>query len=579
MQRVFQSTAFIFAFTAFFALSVLPVSAQSSGCCRCKAPGATSASTCVTPASNTACPNLPSTSVNASVKALTDCVADAVCKPVASGSGSCGTGPVGEIAYGGSAVQSGTGTPVPVTPPSLNIAIPGLVFSTQIVEKQGYLEIPFFAQYVSAIYKFLIVIAAVASAVMIVYGGFLYIVAATGAKVRKGREIIVDACIGLALVLGAYVILNTINPDTLKLNALKISLVKPDPMSYLGGRLDAAGTLTETGIKATGGSGKNHTIPAECPGRDPSFSEPGNEKYANLGGLKVTKANYALNSGGRTLDQATIDFYIKEQQRTGVPAAVIIAQIVTEAGRGAVYSLVNGQAQSIFYNYGGIGCTQRQVPEGSCAHVAFGPQAFEFATKKPHPVPCTSFNSSQQLGASCVSLCQTSSRDTYTSCGPNCYPQKSHASMIHEGVEIWIPSVQCSRKFKSSQEFLDEHLGFVKPCLPYQDSVYKFAYCIGASTYAGTTGSKAIALAEIIERNCLCDPKTDSLGCVRNKELEQKLAKNVLKKRNLYDSQFYKNGVVDYDAVTKALFESTQGLLKAGEKLPQNDIVIPPDQN
>jgi hypothetical protein len=516
------------------------------------------------------------------VKSLTNCIEDAVCKPVGSGSGSCSVGPVGEIAYTGtgSGVQSDAGTAVKVTPPSLNIAIPGLVFSSQVVEKQGYLEIPFFAQYVSAIYKFLIVIAAVAAAVMIVYGGFLYIVAATGAKVRQGREIIVDACIGLVLVLGAYVILNTINPDTLKLNALKIALVKPDPMSYLGGRFDAAQTLKETGINATGGSGKNHTIPKDCPGRDPSYSEPGNEKYANFGGLKVTKANYALNSGGRTLDQKTIDFYIKEQERTGVPAAVIIAQMVTEAGRGSVYSLVNGQAQSIFFNYGGIGCTQRQVPEGACAHVAFGAQAYEFATKKPHPVPCTTWNSGQQLGAACVNLCQTTTQKTYTNCGPNCYPQPSNASLIHQGVEIWIPSVQCSRKFDSAQKFLDSHLGFVKPCLPYQDSVYKFAYCIGASTYAGTTGSKAIALAEIIERNCLCDPKTDSLGCVRNKDLEQKLAKNVLKKRNLYDKQFYKpNGEVDYDAVTKALYESTQGLLKAGEKLPQNDIVIPPDQN
>jgi hypothetical protein len=126
---------------------------------------------------------------------------------------------------------------------------------------------------------------------------------------------------------------------------------------------------------------------------------------------------------------------------------------------------------------------------------------------------------------------------------------------------------------------LDSHLGFVKPCLPYQDSVYKFAYCVGASTYAGVTGAKGLVIAEIIERNCLCDPSTDSLGCARNKELEDKLAKNIIKKRNLYDRKFIlQNGDIDAKAITEALLESTQGLLKPTELLPQNDVTIPPDQ-
>ncbi len=553
---------------------------SASPCCTCTSPTDPTAKICLT--SESECSNLPSLSKNDSVKTYT-CTSSPDCKTVAAG-GTCTQGPVEEMLYKPpfqpvKPANENTGTNI--TSPDLNVKIPGLVFATKGIQQGDYLLIPFFAQYVAAAYKFLITVSAIAAAIMIVYGGFLYVVGATGAKVRQGKGIIVDALIGLVLVMGAYVILSTVNPATLELGAIKVPLIKPDPQSYMGGRFDAPGTLSELGVARGTGSGKDQKIPmGECPGRNPSYKEPGEQKYFYINGAKVLKSNYTLCSKGRCLDQKTIDFYLKEQQRSGVPAAVIMAQIVTEAGVGAVFNLADGGASSLSYNYGGIGCTQRDMPQGSCAHLAFGPLAFEpYNNKKPHPLPCSTFNSGKELGAACVSLCQNSSRDSYGACGDKCQPIKSHAAVIKDGVEVWIPSVQCSRKFKSPQDFLDSHLGFVKPCLPYQDSVYKFAYCVGASTYAGVTGAKGLVIAEIIERNCLCDPSTDSLGCARNKELEDKLAKNIIKKRNLYDRKFIlQNGDIDAKAITEALLESTQGLLKPTELLPQNDVTIPPDQ-
>lgn len=557
-----------------------------AACCRCQAPGEAKADICL---NKTAvdCAALPAQSKNSAVKNLTCVETGDACATISNG-GTCVIGPMDDVAYtaknaAGTAPApetQGTNSAVATIVPQLNVAIPGLSFSQNLINRGGFLEVPFLSQYIAAAYKYLIGVSAIAAAIMIVYGGFLYIVSSTGATASKGKTYIVDAAIGLVILLGAYTILQTVNPDTLTLNSLRLDLIRPNPMSYLGGRFDAVKTLSETGFSASGvpGTGKDHAIPLSCPGRDSAYSSSGKPEYINVAGLKVPKSNYSLNSRGRTLDEKTIAFYMKEQERTGVPAAVIIAQMMTEAGRGSIYDLVNGQAQSIYFNYGGIGCTQRQVPQGACAHVAFGAQAFEFSSKKPHPLDCSKWNTSKDLASSCVSICQSASRDTYTNCGDGCYPQKSHASIIDNGVEVWIPSVQCSRRFKTPQEFLDSHLGFVKPCLGYADSVYKFAYCIGASSYAGVTGSKGIILAEIIERNCLCDPKTDSLGCVRNKELEQQLAKNIIKKRNLYDSRYrLPNGDIDHDAISQALYESTKGLLKPNETLPQNDIDIPPD--
>jgi hypothetical protein len=103
--------------------------------------------------------------------------------------------------------------------------------------------------------------------------------------------------------------------------------------------------------------------------------------------------------------------------------------------------------------------------------------------------------------------------------------------------------------------------------MPYNDSVYKFAYCIGASTYAGVTGDKGPLIAAIIERNCLCGSR-DSSGCKRDLELEQKLKNGVIKKRNLFVEgrtcdkrdpntnkclQFGKPGEIDYAGIISSL--------------------------
>lgn len=557
------------------------VLAAENVCCLCAPSDHLSDKTCIT-GPGTTCEEMAKSSANAALKNV---FCDAVilkqgeCKPKGESGGLCPLGPVADTAYTTAETPSGPGTPLkaPIVP-SLIVPIPGLNFSTQLEEKGGKIPIPFFAQYISAAYRYLTGLSAIAAAVMIVWGGFRYMFGATIGSTQRGKAIMIDAVIGLLLVLGAYTILNTINPELLGLKALDVTVIKPDPQSYMGGRFDAPKTLEDVGVTRGDLAGATAAeIPSgSCPGRDPNYTEPGDDKYIALAGQKILKKNYTLCSKGRCLDQKTIDFYLNEQKRTGVPAAVIMAQIVTEAGVSAVFNLADGGGSTLFYNYGGIGCTQKQVPQDSCAHVAFGATAFDLGTKKPHPLPCTKFNSSDQLGPSCVNICENSSRDAFVSCGDNCFPLKSHAAVVDGGVEVWIPSVQCSRKFKTPQEFLDSHVGFVRPCMAYRDSVYKFAYCIGASTYAGVTGSKGLILAEIIERNCLCDPKTDSLGCVRNKELETKLAKNIIKKRNLYDSRFYKNGEPDLAAIAQALLESTGGLLTAGTQLPQNDIVVQP---
>jgi|GEM_PF-5001418 len=62
---------------------------------------------------------------------------------------------------------------------------------------------------------------------MIVYGGFRYLLGSSMGDVAAGKTIVLDAIIGLLLTLGAYTILNTINPNTLEMPEIKLGYINP----------------------------------------------------------------------------------------------------------------------------------------------------------------------------------------------------------------------------------------------------------------------------------------------------------------------------------------------------------------
>lgn len=461
--------------------------------------------------------------------------------------------------------------------PKLAVNIPGVNFSQLHVSESGgkkYVDIPYLAQYIKGIYTYVLGAVALLAIAMIIWGGIKWVSAAGNTEmVSSAKTNITNAVIGLILAFGSYVILSTINPDLINLKSLQIALVERqlvDVTSYLSGGKDAQSTLREVGIMPLPNLQPSKlTIPRDsCPGRTSG------------------KNRLCCRSTGKCLDDTIIDQYLAEQARTGVPAATLMAQIANEAGTCAVINLFSGQPSNIHYNYGGIGCTARDVPAGGCPHTGFmhgvPTNKVEWTASLPfdyhsnveiNNLSCRVFNSYSEA---CVNACEGGPNADFASvCGPKCYPQKSHASAIVQGKEVWIPSYQCSRKFANAQEFLDSHLGFVKPCLPYNNSAYLFAYCIGASSYAGVSGSKGKILADIIADNCLCDPATDATGCIRNTELETKLANNIIKKRNLFLD--YKGGQPDYATIVNGLAQATQGLLTPAH-LPQDDLTpIAPD--
>lgn len=69
-------------------------------------------------------------------------------------------------------------------------------------------------------YNYAISVCAVAATIMLIYGGFRYLMGSAREDVARGKEIIRDSIIGMILVLSAWLILHTVNPATLNMAVL-----------------------------------------------------------------------------------------------------------------------------------------------------------------------------------------------------------------------------------------------------------------------------------------------------------------------------------------------------------------------
>lgn len=79
--------------------------------------------------------------------------------------------------------------------------------------------------YIVAVYRYLISVGAVGATIAFVFGAFQYLLGSALPQIKRGREYMVDAVIGLLLILGANMILRTINPATTTLNPIKVFMI------------------------------------------------------------------------------------------------------------------------------------------------------------------------------------------------------------------------------------------------------------------------------------------------------------------------------------------------------------------
>ncbi|MFA4953937.1 MAG: SUMF1/EgtB/PvdO family nonheme iron enzyme [Patescibacteria group bacterium] len=198
----------------------LPTGTVLAACCKCQDPNNASQTICLK--TTGACGNLKTLgATNPDVVGLT-CqgeLGEGECRLIEQG-GLCG---VLSDATGYSKTANSSGVIVP----KLNADI-GVAF-TKANTAGGLVKSANIGEYISTIYKVSIGLATIAAAIMIVYGGFLYVLGGTLQSIQSGKQKIKNAIIGLILIFSSYTILNLVNPQLTGLSI--ISMLKGEAIS------------------------------------------------------------------------------------------------------------------------------------------------------------------------------------------------------------------------------------------------------------------------------------------------------------------------------------------------------------
>jgi hypothetical protein len=200
----------------------------SAICCKCTASGSKDV-ICLT-GEAASCPALVNGSEDPAIKGYScesSVVPPELCRPAVD-KGVCKS-IQGVVTGSGAPISAPSSQPL-LTVPSLSVDIPGLEMSPVPHTVKGGVIIPFLSQYISAFYKFLLGLTVVVTAVMIMYGGFKYIIGSSVATIQDGKEIIQNALVGMVLVFCSFVFLNLVNPDAASLKPLTVQIVKRDIM-------------------------------------------------------------------------------------------------------------------------------------------------------------------------------------------------------------------------------------------------------------------------------------------------------------------------------------------------------------
>lgn len=156
--------------------------------------------------------------------------------------------------------------------PRLTIPIPTVSFSK--VSKTGeYLSVPWLAEYFGGIYRYASGVVGIIAGTMIIVGGFQYLTGGSSDRISAARQRIQNATIGMLLVLGAYVLLATVNPALVEPAALRVFSIKradalPPPKEkerVIESALVAAVVAPSGGATATG-----TTTEGAAPGAPPA---------------------------------------------------------------------------------------------------------------------------------------------------------------------------------------------------------------------------------------------------------------------------------------------------------------------
>ncbi len=96
------------------------------------------------------------------------------------------------------------------------------------IKIEGVGEVKDIAEYIALIYKYTVGVGAILATAMIVWGGIVYLTAGgVPERITRAKEYISNALIGLVLLYTSYLLLQTLNPDLVKLRMPRVYMIRP----------------------------------------------------------------------------------------------------------------------------------------------------------------------------------------------------------------------------------------------------------------------------------------------------------------------------------------------------------------
>lgn len=109
------------------------------------------------------------------------------------------------------------------------VAIPNSKLGTKVGtynEKTGIMTSDLLSRYIMAIYNYGLALAGILATIVLMFGGFNWIISGGDpAKITQAKELIGGSIAGLAILMVAWVILNTINPNLINLKPIETPAV------------------------------------------------------------------------------------------------------------------------------------------------------------------------------------------------------------------------------------------------------------------------------------------------------------------------------------------------------------------
>lgn len=144
-------------------------------------------------------------------------------------------------------------------------------------------EIPWLAQYIKVIFQYLVGLAAIISAAVVLFGGFIWLTSfGSPEKVKQAKDYIVGAFVGLFLALFSYLILFTINPDLVNLKPITIRVVSPLLAKVGAQKLGAPKPAANGAVPSTSGQCSQPRSAGESlPAQITSYCYPNRNDYSS----------------------------------------------------------------------------------------------------------------------------------------------------------------------------------------------------------------------------------------------------------------------------------------------------------